>query len=414
MNDLFRPEAIEYSERRFNGQVILSNPVSMRLMTLLLLLAVVLGAAFLATASYARKETVTGWLVPRGGLIQVASSHAGVLEKIYLPEGGAVREGQPIALVRSAAFSTGGNRDGQLLRQVSEEARVKTQIDEATFRKLTDQAEALRRRRAAMVVEIQGIEAQRATLVAAQGLADQQLARGQALQEKGFLSASGAENLRAGSLTAAQHLAEATTALATARRQLVDLDSDIAQAPADIAVARATAAQAQLELSGRKTSIEAEYSMIATAPVSGRLLTFPVKVGQPVSVGTALAVVAPGQGTLSAELYVPTRAAGFIKAGQDVRLMYAAYPFQRFGTGHGVVAAISRTALAPNQIELPGRLFNEPMFKVVVRLKDESIQAYGQAVRLQPGMLLDADIVFDRRNLLQWVLEPLYAAGRRG
>jgi membrane fusion protein len=414
MSDLFRREAIKYSERRFNGQVILNTPVSMRLMTLLLLLAVGLGALFLVTASYARKETVSGWLVPQGGLIQVTSSHAGVLEKIYLPEGGVVREGEPIALVRSAAFSTSGNRDGRLLRQVSEEARVKSEIDQATLRKLSDQADALRRRRAAMVTEIQGVEAQRAALVAAQALAEQQLARGQALQEKGFLSASGAETLRGNVLTAAQHVAEVTTALANARRQLVDLDSDIAEAPNDIAVARATAAQAQLELSDRKTSIEAEYSTVATAPVSGRLLTFPVKVGQPVNVGATLAIVAPGQGNLSAELYVPTRAAGFIRPGQDVRLMYAAYPFQRFGTGRGVVAAISRTALAPNQIELQGRPFSEPMFKVVVRLKEESIQAYGRAARLQPGMLLDADIVFDRRNLLQWVLEPLYAAGRRG
>jgi hypothetical protein len=29
-------------------------------------------------------------------------------------------------------------------------------------------------------------------------------------------------------------------------------------------------------------------------------------------------------------------------------------------------------------------------------------------------MLLSADIVFDRRNLLQWLFDPLYAVRRRG
>jgi hypothetical protein len=38
---------------------------------------------------------------------------------------------------------------------------------------------------------------------------------------------------------------------------------------------------------------------------------------------------------------------------------------------------------------------------------------HGQAVPLQPGMLVNADVVFDRRTLLQWLLDPLYAAGRR-
>jgi membrane fusion protein len=28
-------------------------------------------------------------------------------------------------------------------------------------------------------------------------------------------------------------------------------------------------------------------------------------------------------------------------------------------------------------------------------------------------MLLNADIVVDRRSLLEWLLDPLYAAGRR-
>jgi membrane fusion protein len=32
---------------------------------------------------------------------------------------------------------------------------------------------------------------------------------------------------------------------------------------------------------------------------------------------------------------------------------------------------------------------------------------------LQPGMLLAADIVFDRRSLVEWLFDPLFAVGRR-
>ena len=32
---------------------------------------------------------------------------------------------------------------------------------------------------------------------------------------------------------------------------------------------------------------------------------------------------------------------------------------------------------------------------------------------MQPGMLVSAEIVFDRRNLLEWLFDPIYAVGRR-
>lgn len=53
------------------------------------------------------------------------------------------------------------------------------------------------------------------------------------------------------------------------------------------------------------------------------------------------------------------------------------------------------------------------MFRVRVELSREEIQAYGEAIPLQPGMLLSADIVFDRRSLIRWLFDPLFAVGRR-
>ncbi len=41
------------------------------------------------------------------------------------------------------------------------------------------------------------------------------------------------------------------------------------------------------------------------------------------------------------------------------------------------------------------------------------MDAYGDAIPLQPGMLLAADIVFDRRSLIEWLFDPIYAVARR-
>ena len=45
----------------------------------------------------------------------------------------------------------------------------------------------------------------------------------------------------------------------------------------------------------------------------------------------------PRGGALRAELYVPSRAIGFVKSGQRVRLLYDAFPYQKFGPAWGEV-----------------------------------------------------------------------------
>ena len=93
--------------------------------------------------------------------------------------------------------------------------------------------------------------------------------------------------------------------------------------------------------------------------------------------------------------------------------MLQAFPHQRFGTVKGEVKTISNTVLGPTEISIPGMNIQEPVFRVRVTLSRDEIQAYGEAIPLQPGMLLNADIVFDRRSLIGWLFDPLFAVAQR-
>jgi membrane fusion protein len=77
------------------------------------------------------------------------------------------------------------------------------------------------------------------------------------------------------------------------------------------------------------------------------------------------------------------------------------------------VRSISSTVLGPTEISIPGISVQEPVFRVRVALDRESISAYNETISLQPGMLLSADVVFDRRSLLQWLFDPIYAVRGR-
>jgi membrane fusion protein len=103
---------------------------------------------------------------------------------------------------------------------------------------------------------------------------------------------------------------------------------------------------------------------------------------------------------------VPTRAVGFVKPGQEVVLRYEAFPHERFGQYRGVVTSIGRDVWT--QGDRVGPLSaKEPVYRVDVKLDRQAVSALGQEYALRPGMLVNADLLLERRTLLEWIFEPV-------
>ncbi|WP_370663192.1 hypothetical protein [Massilia mucilaginosa] len=137
--------------------------------------------------------------------------------------------------------------------------------------------------------------------------------------------------------------------------------------------------------------------------------------------GTPLLSIVPRGATLEAHLYASCRAIGFLRPRQQVHLRYLAYPYQKFGHYRGTIKSISRTGIEP--AELPaqfgavagGGKAGEALYRITVTLARQDVTAYGARVPLAPGMQLDADVLLERRRLVEWVLDPVYTiTGRLG
>ena len=116
------------------------------------------------------------------------------------------------------------------------------------------------------------------------------------------------------------------------------------------------------------------------------------------------------QGKLEAQLYAPSRTAGFAHAGQSVYLRYPAYPYQKFGLHTGRITLVSDTPFAAN--ELPPNLAPQRMAQAgsTEALCKQSISSHGQSYGLKAGPSPEADVLQERRKAWEWVLEPLLAA----
>jgi membrane fusion protein len=81
----------------------------------------------------------------------------------------------------------------------------------------------------------------------------------------------------------------------------------------------------------------------------------------------------------------------------------------------GRVVEVSKGALTQHELTelLGGDPPKEPMYRVVVALDAQEVIAYGKPTALKPGMALDADMLLDRRRIIEWALEPIYGMRRR-
>lgn len=413
MTELFRREAVRHATRRLEGEVLLATPLSVKTLGLFLAVIIFTALAFLFNASYARKAAISGLLVPDQGMVRAASQTAGSLQSIMVKEGDIVAVGDRIAVLSLAAVTESGNVGETVSKGLTSEAIAARARAEAMLARLQVELEQTKNRLIKSQAEQDQIKTQIALQVQRVELAQADLTRGLAVAEKGFMARKDVDARRSSLLLVQQELSNHRRLLATNERDIADVNARLASIPLEAAAARAEAEGAAATLRQRTAESEAKRFQFVTAPISGRIAALPVTTGQTVNVGSTVAVIVPEGGQLEAELFAPSRAIGFVRSGQEVQISLQAFPYQRFGTVSGRVRIVSTTVIAPNEVVIQGLNIQEPTFRIRVALSREVIQAYGESYPLQPGMLVSADVVFDRRSLVQWLFDPIYAVARR-
>ncbi|MEQ1719184.1 MAG: HlyD family efflux transporter periplasmic adaptor subunit [Hyphomicrobium sp.] len=413
MSDLFRREAVQHATRRLEGTVVLATPVSIKTLGLFLAAVLFATAGFAAQATYARKATVIGYLVPDQGMIRATSRTPGTLQSILVREGDVVKGGDRIAVLGLSTETTAGNvgevvsqglkAEAQAARSKAESRLAQREVerDQSKIRLSKGEAEL---KQVMMQVNLQEQRLQ---------LARSEVERGEEIAKKGYLARREVEARRGVALTAEQELAGHRRQQAAIERDIADIRARLASIPLEIDSARSEAESAEAVLQQRRAETEARRLQFVIAPVGGRIAALPVTTGQPLIAGGTVAVIIPEGGKLEAELLAPSRSIGFVQPGQEVALSLQAFPYQRFGTVPGTVRTVSSTVLGPSEVNFQGLNIQEPVFRIRVSLSREAIEAYGQSIPMQPGMLVTAQIVFDRRSLLRWLCDPIYAVGQR-
>lgn len=374
-----------------------------------------------------------GRLVPRGYSKVVQPAQSGVVSKILVSEGDAVREGQLLLTLdaRLADADTQASsrelalqrltlrrieaelsdqplslRTGEpagLMAQVQAQWRARRKaLDDA----LAQEAESLNRARA----DLQAAEQTQAKFAQTLPLARQSAEAYRRLVTEGFV----------GELAAADR-----------QREAIEKERDLGAQTAHVASLRAAVAQA----SARGLNVHSQYrsqlegerieatkfinrheqdldkarlraaQLEIRAPHDGVVKDLTVRtIGTVVDSGAVLLGVVPLSEPLQAEVAVDNADAGFVTVGQAVKLKVAAYPFQRHGLLEGRVALLSADTSMPQNNERP-----VPSYRALITLGTVQMNSAiaGGPLSLSPGMSVTAEIHQGRRSVLDYLLSPM-------
>jgi membrane fusion protein len=197
------------------------------------------------------------------------------------------------------------------------------------------------------------------------------------------------------------------------KRSRITLERELGNArmeePAIALKSRAQVDQVSRQISEVQQTLateEAKRETIISAPITGTVTNIAVSAGQSVAADALLATVLPQGSVLHAEMLVPTRAIGFVNKGKEVVMRYEAFPFERFGQYRGVISDVSQTVWSAGEKVGP-TVTREPVYRVAVTLDKQSVAAFGQDFPLRSGMLVNADILLEKRSLIEWIFEPV-------
>ena len=405
---LFRQEVIEFQQyNRQWGRVVPLQPLSSRIMVWCVTAAAVGVISFLFFAQYARKETAAGYLAPASGTARIFAPQPGIVSAVYVEQGDTVEKGQPLlAVATSQVASSGEDVNVAMLATLQQQKQALTrQIVEEVHRTSSEQ-----QRLTAQVEEHESVLGQLASQLAIQRqrivILEQMVNAGVQLRVKGLMSEVDQRHREETVLEQRQALISLEQQVIQRQGQLSEVRFNLAQLP----FSQGDKVQAlRNELSAaeqRIAEVDGRTAYIVRAPVAGRISLLQASVGAAADPKRLQAQILPTNSTLRAQLFIPVRAIGFVEVGQDVRILFDAFPYQRFGTYHGHIVKVSQTVLLDSDVSGPVTL-KEPAYSAIVSLDRPDVTANGKKIPLQPDMSLRADIILEKRTLVDWIFSPL-------
>lgn len=428
---LFRAQILEAQGSQGLGTIQVHQSIRGRLVAAVSLALGIGVVLFICMAQVTRKSNVGGIVVPTHGSLSVTAQQAGTLLRSFVREGSQVEAGARLFELSTERQTASGDVSALVEQQLKLRSKAIAADRRAKIAQVAEKRSSLKARLDNNIAERNHIDEEIELASNRLALAEKSIGKYAALQKSGFVSDAQTQQKEEDRLDLKARLSTLQRSRIQLQANKLAVESDLQTLETALAAELAALDKEDAALGQELLETQARKSIFIMAPQAGTVTTVTYEPGQSLNAGQPLATIVARKGradtpaAVEVHLYAPSRTAGFVAPGQQVMLRFDAFPYQKFGLQHGVVASVSRTPFAP--AELPANLAstilsneqrmgggsNEALYRIKVRLERQSIDAYGHGQPIVPGMTVSGDIVQERRSIWEWIIDPIVAATAR-
>ena len=352
---------------------------------------------------------VEGFLLPEQGVLRVVPPQSGIVRELRVREGDNVNKGDVLYVLSSERSVADAPSSEARVVERQRERLASLSLDVADLpQRHRQQTQAARDRAEGLAAELKSIDANIVVAEQQLKLAEDSYRRYEKLRVTKVVSELDLERLKQSELDRKSGLESLRREKLSAQNGLRTVQVEIAELPLRQRAERGAIERDVAALEQSLVESEARREVQITAPEAGRVAAVLSVAGQGVAPGQTMLHLLPTASSLQASLYVTSAAIGLIKPGQRVKLRYPAFPFERYGHQEGVVATVATSAIRAEDLPFPIAT-TEPVYRVQVKLDAQTVGPEGRRHALQAGMKAEADVMLDRRRLIDWMFEPLRA-----
>src|SRR4051794_5621126 len=326
---LFRAEAIEFQRYRQLGNTAAVQPFWIGITAWFLIISTAAILAFLCIAQYSRKETAVGYLTPSSGTSKVFAPRRGTIKAVHVKEGDTVAEGQPLLTVDTDQIAEDGvDVNATMLDTLTAQKKLLHENIEAEERRAGSEKERLSSLQRGLETELSQIQNQTKLQQERVKVAQSELDAADQLHAKGYMTAVELKRRQVQVLDQKQSISSLNQQLAARQNQLTETRFNLQQLPTMMAQ-KVQALRNELATADQRIAeIHRRRAYVVRAPSDGRVTSLQATGGQDADPQRLQLEIVPADAVLRGELFPPARAIGFIQAGQAVRILYDAFPYQ--------------------------------------------------------------------------------------
>jgi membrane fusion protein len=407
---LFREEALVAKGSGWIGNIVLIQPVPIKIASFVSLVIFIALILFIFLGGYTRKVRVSGQLIPENGSLHIHAPQYGTIVNKKVNEGDIVEAGSVLFEINSARTGADGGIEERIHKSIS--TRLKLLDEEKHV-----QTRVLKERQNYLHSSMENINFNISRLIHETDIQKRRiknsidnLSRIQSLDSSGFATSTQIQQADNDLIEQQARLVMLERTLISARRDLLQTTEEFRQIDNQLRLQNKQSERAAALLEQEEAELQVKKIVQVLSPVAGMVSAITLEKGATTQAGQTLATIIPENSPLEAHLWAPSSSIGFAENDQKVRLRLAAFPYQKFGQIKGKVKRVDKSPIVNNsasftQAAVSGAV--DSRFRIVVSLEEQHITAYEKKYPFKPGLLVEADIMQDHRKLIEWVFDPI-------